>query len=159
MIGLLAALALAPSATAAHFTGMTATPVVFVRQPADPDAATIRLDEAAIARALVDDATLIEMIVSYDIPRVGAWKAEAAIDPNLEAIFAATGADAHLIATSFGTYERDYWFATPAMAPTVTALRALPQPEGAAIAVLLSNPESLAALKPSPDELRHGGRR
>src|SRR5260221_10422050 len=98
----------APDAPGPPFIDMTANPVVFVRIPDDPDAATIRLDNAAIAGVKPDVDPVLEVIVSYDMDHKTAWRAEHDLDPRFEAIFAARHAHGRLLATSTTAYERDY---------------------------------------------------
>ncbi|HZZ34800.1 MAG TPA: hypothetical protein VFE03_03680 [Caulobacteraceae bacterium] len=144
----------APVPSGPHFVDMTATPVVFVRRPGDPEAATIRLDEPAIAGVKPDVDSVLQVKVSYDDADHSTWSAERDLDPRLEAIFASTGAQARLVATSTTAYQRDYWFVTGEdIAPAASALRALPSVPRALIAVIRSNPDTLASLKPTDAEL------
>lgn len=139
-----------------HFIDMTTTPVVFVRIPNDPDAATIWLDIAAIEAVKPDMDPVIQVKVGYDMDHPAARRAETGLDPQFETILASTGAHARLLATSTTAYERDYWFAPDDDSALVTALRHIPQPDGAAIAVIRSNRGTLNDLKPTEAELAAG---
>jgi hypothetical protein len=140
---------------ARHFMEMGVAPQSFTRLPGDPDAATIRLDLPAIAAVRPDADGVVQLKVSYDDARHAGWSAETGLDPRFESIFASTSARARLVATSTTPYERNYWFVTGEdIAPVVSALRALPQPTGAQIAVIRSNRDALEALKPTADELK-----
>jgi hypothetical protein len=146
--------AAAPTQAAAmHFIDMTATPLAFVRLRGDPDEAQIRLDLPAIDAVKPDEDGVVQVKVSYDGTDHSAWSAEKDLDPKLEAVFASTGAIARLVATSTTAYQRDYWFVTADdISPVVTALRTLPSPPGALIAVIRSNRDTLQDLKPKPGE-------
>jgi hypothetical protein len=135
-----------------HFIDMTASPYVFVRLPDDVNAATIRLDLPAIAALTPDVDDLVEVIVSYDMDHRTGWRAERDLDPRFEAILAATGAHGRLLATSTTAWERDYWFTTDDFSALASTLGAIPQPDGAAIAVLREPVDRIDALKPDAAE-------
>jgi hypothetical protein len=143
----------APAAAGPHFVDMTANPTVFIRDPKDVDAATIRLDLEAIAALPVEIDDLVEVIVSYDMDHKTAWRAEHDLDPRLEAILAARGAHGRLLATRTTAWQRDYWFATTDFPALASTLHAIPQPDGAAIAVLREPTERINDLKPTAEEL------
>ncbi|HWA62386.1 MAG TPA: hypothetical protein VG939_13480 [Caulobacteraceae bacterium] len=156
----IAATVLLAGAAAPHFAPLPANAETFVRMPKDPDAATIRRDVAAIAALKADVDPVIEVMVSYDGDGPSpAWRAERDLEPRFEAILASRGAHARLVATSFTHYKREYWFAPDDDVALVTAFRALPQPPGAAIAVLRSNLDALKALAPGPGERAAAHRR
>ena len=142
-----------PAAAGPYFVGMTAVPLVFIRLPHDVDAATIRLDQAAIAALPPEVDDVVEVIVSYDMDHPTDWRAEKDLDPKLEGILAARGAHGRLLATSTTKWERDYWFAPTDFAALSSTLVAIPQPAGAAIAVLREPVDRLNELKPTRAEL------
>ena len=158
LLGPVMALALQPQnacgqgTAAPHFVDMTASPYVFVRLPNDVEAATIRLDLPAIAALRPDVDEIIEVIVSYDADHKTAWRAEHDLDPRFESLLAARRAHGRLLATSTTAFERDYWFTTDDFAALASTLVAIPQPDGAAIAVLRETVERLNDLRPDKDE-------